>query len=75
MEFFTDEYKTWAYVEEFKVISQDCVGNFVRKHELPVYRDDTWKSIRERAYEVLCDNLEKWKAWRLEKDMGRMKNE
>lgn len=43
------------------------------EYKIPIYRNDTQKSIRERAYEALCDNLEKWKAWRLEKEHGEDK--
>lgn len=43
---------------------------FMIDHPIPIYPNDTRESICERGYEVLCDNLEKWKAWRLKKEHG-----
>ena len=37
------------------------------EHEIPIYPDDTWKSILKRGYESLNDDLEKWKEWKLKK--------
>lgn len=67
--FFTDKDKAEAYVEKFKSAlrrSTSCYS--VKKHEVPIYPDDTWDSILERGSKLLIQkcNRKQWEKWCLE---------
>lgn len=71
LEFFTDKDKAEAYVEEFKSIPRGLFSCYsVRKHEIPVYPDDTWESIMERGDKLLIQrcNRKQWGKWCLKQE-------
>ena len=67
--FFTDKDKAEAYVEEFKSVLRGSTSCYsVKKHEVPVYPDDTWDSILERGDKLFirkCSHKQ-WEEWCLE---------
>ena len=71
MKVFINKDKAEAYVEEFKSIPRGLFSCYsVRKHEIPVYPDDTWESIMERGDKLLIQrcNRRQWEKWCLEQE-------
>lgn len=67
--FFTDKDKAEAYVEKFKSVLRGSTSCYsVKKHEVPVYPDDTWDSILERGDKLFIQrcNRKQWEKWCLE---------
>lgn len=78
LESFTDKDKAEAYVKQFMSIPRDYFARYsLAKHEIPVYPDDTWDSIRERGCKALCNDYyrEKWESWCLNREIERMERE
>ena len=66
LRFFTENDKAEAYKEEFKAILRGLSSCYsVKKHEVPVHPDDTWKIIMERGSKLLIQkcNRKQWEKW------------
>lgn len=73
LKFFKDNDKAEAFVEAFLSIPRDFSSCYlVKKHEIPVYPDDTWETIKERGNKLLIQkcNRKQWEKWCLEQEHG-----